>query len=215
VTAPRSLAGDAKAIVFAAVLVLLTGCVFVFHADEDRIRGRIADDRRICSQLADARRTLRSRGRLEHERAELRARLRRVDLDGDRTAAAAAFVREAASIAARHHTTIASIAAVGAASGTLSTSGAPVSAPANPGALRPPADAFETIPLDITVEGRYADVLATIAALSAGRVPTAVDVASLARKQAGSADATLTAQLHVSIQRLAPASPANAATQPA
>ncbi len=198
-TAPRSLAGDAKAVAFAAVLVLLAGYAFVFRADEDRIRARIADDRRIQLQLADARRTMRSRARLERERAELRARLRRVDLDGDRTAAAADFVRDAANIAARHHTTIASIAAVGAASSTFATS----------------ADAFDAIPLDITVEGRYANVLATIAALSAGRVPAVVDVASLARKQAGSADATLTAQVHVAIQRLAPASPAHAATRPA
>lgn len=207
----RAPGGDAKAVVFAAVLVLLSGCVFVFRADEARIGERVADDRSTLAQLASAERTLRARPQLERERGALRARLRKVDLDGDRTAIAARFVRDGAGIAARHHTTIAAIAAVGPASGAIAAS-----APAASSALTPPAaDAFEPIPLDVTVEGRYADVLATIAALSAARVPTVVDVASLARKQAGSPDATVSAQLHVVIQHLIPTAPADAATRPA
>ncbi|MEA2664008.1 MAG: hypothetical protein QOI11_952, partial [Candidatus Eremiobacteraeota bacterium] len=122
------------------------------------------------------------------------------------------------SIAARHHTTIASIAAVGpptgAATGAGTAASPPGAAPSPNRPARPPADTFEAIPLDLTVEGRYADVLATVAALSSARVPAMVDVASLARKQAGSPDATLSAQLHVTIQRLVPAA-ARAATRPA
>ncbi len=213
----RAPGGDAKAVTFAAVLVLLSGCIFVFRADEARIRERIADDRSTLAQLASAERTLRARPALERERGALHARLRKVDLDGDRTAIAARFVRDGASIAARHHTTIAAIAAVGPASGaTAASAPAAGSAPQRAGGQAPPAaDAFEPIPLDVTVEGRYADVLATIAALSAARVPTVVDVASLARKQAGSPDATVSAQLHVVIQHLIPPPPADAATRPA
>jgi hypothetical protein len=208
--------GDANAVTFAAVLVLLTGCVFVFRPDEARIGARAADDRRIRAQLASAERTLRARGELERERDGLRARLHEVDLDGDRTAAAARFVRDAAGIAARHHTTIASIAAVGPPTGAATGAGTAAAPPgAAPSPARPPADTFEAIPLDLTVEGRYADVLATVAALSSARVPAMVDVASLARKQAGSPDATLSAQLHVTIQRLVPATSARAATRPA
>lgn len=188
------LPGDAAAVTFAAVLVLLIGCIFAFRGDEARIGERAAEDGRILAQLQAAERTLRARGALERERDGLRARLRRVDLSDDRTTAAARFVREAAAIAARHRTTIASIAAVGPASASATTS--------------------ETIPLDFTIEGRYADVLATIAALSSARVPALVDLASLARKQAGSPDATLSAQLRVTIERLAPA-PASAAPRPA
>jgi hypothetical protein len=51
-------------------------------------------------------------------------------------------------------------------------------------------------------------------ALSAARVLAAVDVASLARKHADGADATLTAALHVVLERLAPA-PALAPLAPA
>jgi hypothetical protein len=230
--------GDANAVTFAAVLVLLTGCVFVFRGDETRIGERVAADRRILAQLASAERTLHARTGLERERDGLRARLRTVDLDGDRTAIAARFVRDAAGIAARHHTTIASIAAVGPAGGPASASvtasrSAPSSASASaqrpgtpvvPAALSPSgvpgvagalADTFEALPLDLTVEGRYADVLATIGALSADRVPTVVDVASLARKQVGSPDPTVSAQVHVTIERLAPATPTSAATRPA
>jgi hypothetical protein len=235
VNALRAPGGDAKAVTFAAVLVLLSGCIFVFRADEARIGERVADDRSTLAQLASAERTLRARPELERERGALHARLRKVDLDGDRTAIAARFVRDGASIAARHHTTIAAIAAVGptsgaiaasapAASSALTASTASVSSRAvmptagvqpAPGQTPPAADAFEPIPLDVTVEGRYADVLATIAALSAARVPTVVDVASLARKQAGSSDATVSAQLHVVIQHLIPTTPADAATRPA
>lgn len=222
-TKPNVHHGDANAVTFAAVLVLLTGCVFVFRGDEVRIGERIVADRRILAQLASAERTLHARAGLERERDGLRARLRTVDLDGDRTAVAARFVRDAAGIAARHHTTIASIAAVGPASASAQGPGtsvvpaapSPSGATGVPGVAGAPADTFEALPLDLTVEGRYADVLATIGALSADRVPTVVDVASLARKQVGSPDPTVSAQVHVTIERLAPATPASAATRPA
>lgn len=244
VTKPNVHHGDANAVTFAAVLVLLTGCVFVFRGDEARIGERVAADQRILAQLASAERTLHARAGLERERDGLRAHLRTVDLDGDRTAVAARFVRDAAGIAARHHTTIASISAVGQPGGPVSASvtvsrSASVSSSASaqgpgtslisaapspsgasrvvgvPGVAGALTDTFEAIPLDLTVEGRYADVLATIGALSADRVPTMVDVASLARKQVGSPDPTVSAQVHVTIERLAPATPASAATRPA
>ena len=221
-SAPR----DARALWFTAVLIVLAGWAFGFRADESRIADRVDDERRLRAQLAAAERTLSTRPALERERATLRARLRRVDLEGDRTTAVARFVRDAAAVAARHRTTIAAIAAVGSARTaappvTSAAMPSPRTAPAST-ALQAPADAFEAIALDLTVEGRYADLLAAFAALSSGRVPTAVEVVSLARKQAGSPTATLSAQLHVVIERLAPAvdplTPAaatHAATRPA
>ena len=201
---------SAKPLWFAAVLVVLAGYVFVFRAAEARIDDRRADNARIAAQLAAAERTLQARGALERERHVLHERLRRVDLDGDRTAVEARFVRAAARIAAQHRTTIASISAQGGASRSL----APVPAQA-PVVSQTSADPFEPIALDLTVEGRYADVLATIAALSGARALAAVDVVALARKQAGSADPTLSAQLRVAIEYLAaPATTAQPATLP-
>ena len=116
----------------------------------------------------------------------------RADLDAARSTLVARFLRDAARIAAAHHATIATITpAARKARSPLRRANS--------------ADPLEAIPLEITVEGRYADVLATMRALSGSRVLAAVDVASLARKHADGADATLTATLHVALERIAPA----------
>lgn len=196
-----------KAVAFAAVLVLLAGQVVV-AADESRIAARAAEDQRIVAQLAEGERVLRLRTGLERERDRLRAHLRAVDYGGERSAVVARFVRDAARIAARERTAITTMTAVGVPG---SVAAMPV-APTTP-ATTAVADEFETVPLDLTVEGRYADVLSTVRALSTTRVPATVEVTSLARKQAGSSDATLSAQLRVTIERMVfprPAQPVGA-----
>ena len=52
---------------------------------------------------------------------------------------------------------------------------------------------------EVTLEGRYADVLATVRALSHARLPAAVGIASLTRKNPSALDATLVAALHVNL----------------
>lgn len=182
----------AKLLRFAAVVVVLAAYAVVFRAGEARIAERLDENARIVERLRAGERTLASRTRVEARRAQLRDRLRAVELDAGRSALTARFVRDAARIAAAHHVTIPAIAATG---------------PQNALAAAPndANDPFESIPLDVTVEGRYADVLATLRALSTARVLAAVDVASLARKHADGPDATLTAALHVVLERLAPA----------
>jgi Tfp pilus assembly protein PilO len=182
---------DAKLLRFAAVVVVLAAYVFVFRAGETRIAERLDENARIVENARAGERTLASRPRLERRRIHLRDRLRAVALDDARSTLVARFLRDAARVAAAHHVTIPTITATG---------------PQNALAAVPsePADSLEAIPLEITVEGRYADVLATMRALSASRVLAAVDVASLARKHADGADATLTAALHVVLERIAP-----------
>ena len=175
---------DVKLVRFIAVLVVLAGYVLLFRAGEARIGDRVAANALIAEQLRDGERTLASRAALERERARLRNGLRSADARADRSALVARFVRDAASTASAHRTAITAIAA----SGTQ----------------QPVAGAFDPIGLDVTVEGRYADVLATVRALSEGRVLATVDVTSLARKNAAAEDGVLTAALRVVLERIAP-----------
>ena len=183
---------DGKLVRFAAVVVVLAAYGFVFRGGERRITDRLDENARIVERLRAGERMLAARPRLEGERTRLRSRLRAVELDAGRSVLVARFLRGAAHIAASHHAVIPTIAAAGTAN--------PVA-----GAPNLPSEPLEAIPLELTVEGRYADVLATMRALSRMRVLASVDLASLARKHADGPDATLTAALHVALQRRATA----------
>lgn len=186
---------DAKLVRFAAVVVVLAAYVFVFRGGETHIAARLDETARVAERVRAGESMLASRPRFEAERRRLRGDLRAVELDAGRSALVARFLRDAARIAAAHHATIPAITATGTSPATtLATS---VSSASN--------ELLEAIPLEITVEGRYADVLAAMRALSRSRVLAAVDLASLARKHADGADAMLVATLHVALQRLAPA----------
>lgn len=178
---------DGRAIWFAAVLVLLAGYTFVFRVDEGRIVDRIGENATMLTQLAAAEERIRNQRRFEIKRARLRDRLRSIDLERDRTRIVAAFVREAVRITAQHHTTIVAVAA---------GAGKSSSAPAHP--------PFDAVPLELTIEGRYYDLLAAIRALSASRVLAGVEVASITRKEAASRSLSLTSAVRVVIEHLSP-----------
>ena len=186
---------DAKLVRFAAVVVVLAAYVFVFRAGEARIAGRLDDNARIGDRVRAGERTLASRPRLEADRTRLRIELGAVELDGGRSALVARFLRDAARIAAAHHAKIPAITAASTAATGATGTNAPSAA----------SGTLEAMPLEIAIEGRYDDVLATIRALSRTRVLAAIELASLARKHADGADATLSAALHVALERLAPA----------
>ena len=188
---------DAKLLRFAAVVVVLAAYVFVFRAGETRIAERLDENAQIVERVRAGERTLASRPRVEARRTRLRAGLRAVELDAGRSALVARFLRDAAYIAAAHHATIPAITATGPQSTSIGTQ------PPAGSALTASNEPLEAIPLELTVEGRYADVLATMRALARSRVLAAVDVTSLARKHADGADATLTAALHVVLERFA------------
>lgn len=194
---------DAKLVRFVAVAVVLAAYVFVFRGGEMRIAERLDENARIAERVRAGERTLASRRTLEAERGRLRARLHAVDLAADRSRLVARFLHETARIAAAHHTAIPAIAATGTTAGTASAATAP----------NAPAEPLEAIPLELTVEGRYADVLATMRALSRAHVLAGVDIASLARKHADGTDATLTAALHVALERSVESAP-EALTEP-
>lgn len=183
---------DRRFLRFAALVLVLGGCLTVYHAGEQRLGARIAANAELAAQLDAAARVLAARPALEAERGRLQEQLRTVDLDSDRSSLVARFVHAAARIAVAHRTTVPAIAA----SGSANASGAANAA----GSTTP----FEAIPLELAVEGRYADVLTTIGALSSSRVLASVDVVSLARKNADSDDATLVATLRVVLERFAP-----------
>ena len=189
----------AKLLRFTAVLTVLAGYVFVFRAGESRIGEQLADNARIAERIAAAERTLASDPALETERRRLRGTLASVQLHGTRGAHVARFMRDAAHVLAAHRTTIASIA-VNAAPIAISAGARVTGVTAGSDAA---VDSLDAIPLDVTVDGRYADVLSAIRALSRTDVPASVDIMSLARKNADASEATLTATLHVVLHRLA------------
>ncbi len=189
----------AKLLRFSAVLTVLAGYVFVFRTGENRIGDQLAENARTAERIAAAERTLASEPALETERRRLRGTLVSVHLRGTRGAHVARFVRDAANVLAAHRARIATIAAnaspvaISAATtvnGMTAASGAAV-------------DSLDSISLDVTVDGRYADVLKAIRAMSRTDVLASVDVVSLARKNADAPEATLTATLHVVLHRLA------------
>jgi hypothetical protein len=199
----------AKLVRFAAVLTVLAGYAFIFRAGEARIGAQLARNALVAERIAAAERTLASQHLFATERARLRAALRTVKLNGERGAQVASFVRYAAGVATAHRTRIGSITTAGsqipARTAALSRSPEPLSA----------TDPLDTILLEVTIEGAYADVLSTIRGFSRTAVLASVDVASVARKNVDAGEPTVTAALRVVLHRLAAERPsATGSTQP-
>lgn len=189
---------DAKAIRFAAVLVALAGYALVFRTGEARIAARLAANAEIAERINADRRLFTTRTALERERGRLHAALHAAETQTERSALVSRFLRDAAVIASLHRVTIATVTA-GAAAPSASAAALPAV-----GTNRGAAGPFETISLDIVVEGRYADVLATARSLSASsHVLASVEIASLARKATASAEPALTASLNIVLHRVA------------
>ncbi len=176
---------------WAAVLLLAGGTAAVFDLAERRIAAQAATNERLVAQLEADSIAVRSRGALLAELGRLRAELRRLGNDEAPVPIVARFVHDAARAAQEHHATIASIAASGS--------------PATPSSR---AEPLETIPLAVTVEGRYADVLALIRTLSNRQVPAQIDIVSIVRSDRPGTTA-VAAALRVVLQRVAPGATGN------
>jgi hypothetical protein len=215
---------DEKLLRFAAVLVVLAGYVFVFRAGEARLAARIAENADMAERVRESEHAPASRTALAAERARLREQLRSANVAADRGTLVARFVRDAAAIARAHRTAITTITASAPAASAMSASvpaasamSASVPAASAISASRPAGEPSGGVPFEMTVEGRYADVLATIRALPSGHALASVDVTSIARKNLASTDGTLTASLRVLLEPIAPApvsETAGAATRP-
>jgi len=188
---------DAKAVRFAAVLVVLAGYTVVFRAGEARIAARLAENAQLAARLESARRLVANGAAYERERSRLQSALRSTNVHERPGVLLSGFLRHAASVAAAHHTIVTTVTAGGASARSL--------------AMDRAAAAFETTAFELAVEGRYADVLATVRALSASpRVLASVEIVALARKDAGAPDSSLTASLRVTLHRLGTPTPGRA-----
>lgn len=199
----RSKQGDANLLWFTAVLVILTGFFFVFRLDEEGVDERLVENRRIAATIERNERRVRTREALHAERERLQTQIRGIALHGERNAIVTAFVAQLSRIAAAHHAVVASIAALDSRSASTGK------------AETGQSDPFDAIPLELTIEGRYVDVLATVRDLSSGHIFAAVTVASLARKNTSGADATISAVVRIELQRLAPGRVSGVGTRPA
>ncbi len=162
----------------------------------------------LAARLDATLRLVAARGSVEEARGTLAGRLRHAGVRGSRDAIVARFLRDASAIAARHHTAIGAVTAAATIAASAATAAAGNRAAASIGPS--PGDGFDVVPLELTVEGRYADLLATMRDVSAGAVPARVELVTLARKDGGSEAAALEATLRTELLRLsdADASPA-------
>jgi hypothetical protein len=186
----------ATALWCSATLLFVGGTFGVVTFGERRIAEQTTIDEQLTGQVAADDAAVLARGSLLAERGRLRAELRRLGTGRDAAPVVARFVRDAARLTQEHHTTIASIAAP--------------PAPAAPAAR---AEPLESTPLAVTVEGRYADVLDVVRALSALSVPAEIEIVSVVRTTRPGAVAVVAA-LHVVLQRVAVAAITDAGTGP-
>jgi hypothetical protein len=173
------------------VVLALGGYLGVIRAGEHRIAQERALEASLAVRLDAAERRLRAQPAAARLRDALRQHVRRFALEGDESALVARFVRNAAAIAARDEVRIVAIAADPAPR---------VDQPATPGAAPSP---FAVTSLDLTLEGRYANVLRTARELSQGRVLARVALEEIARTQRDGPGPKVTARLRVQVERLA------------
>ena len=187
----------ASALGWCAGFVLAAGTFGILTLGERHLDGQRATNDGLAASLAADDVVLRTRGSLVAARARLHAELRQLETGGDSAPIVARFVRDAARIAQAHRTTVASIAA-----------------PGSPLASKDRTHAIDTIPLAVTLEGRYIDVLAVIRALSRLPVPAEIDVVSVVRMTHPGAVA-VAAVLRVALRRIDPvAMPRDAGARP-
>jgi hypothetical protein len=170
----------------AGALAAIAASALLAQALERRIAERVEENASLRAAIAADLTAVAERAALSTQRERLTRELGPVLSVQDATARSAAFVREAAAIARRHRTRV---SAVASAERESAFGARPSSADEPSGGLS----------YEVTLEGRYADVLATVRALSHARLPAAVGIASLTRKNPSALDATLVAALHVNL----------------
>jgi hypothetical protein len=179
-----------RASLFAAVLIVLGGYMFVFRP----LEGTVADR---YSELDAARSTLERSLALAHrippltaERATLAAQLDRVHVRERRAATVERFLHTVAGVAGRDDVAVESVAAD-------AREGAPLAVAAH--AHTP---LFDELALDVSLRGRYGDVIRAVRELNGGDVATRISLSSLgnAGRRPG-ARPQLTAAFHVLLLR--------------
>jgi len=184
---------------FVALSIVLAGYVLIFRPLEAAIAQRYAtlDDARatLVQRLALAR----ALPALERERQRRADQVRRLHVGERRAAMVERFLRTVAGVSSHDAVTVQSVAAAVAQS------------------LPPPGRAaatplFEELPLDVTVRGRYGDVIRATRDLNAGDAVARITLATLANAQTRPGDRPqLNAAFHVTLLREADDAPPSTA----
>jgi hypothetical protein len=176
-------------IAIGAALIALAACAALWQTAESQRAARLDDAARATAKIEAAAAVVAQRTTLEVQRARLRASLGSVLLHVDATARVASFVRDVAHISMRHRTTIAAIVP------QVTPGAATIAA----GARVAPTTPQEAFTFEVTVEGAYIDVLATVGDLASLTYPAGVSLTSIARTNPHAAEATVSAAIRVTL----------------
>ena len=188
----------ARALWYAAGGIALVSTVLFATVVEGRVAAARREAQGVAERVGDDRRLIARSAHLRVLAAQLRRELGVAARVTERDALVR-FLRDAAADVRARHVSIESVAP----------------APAHD----PDASGLLAMPLDVTLQGRYVDLLSVLHTLSLGDVPARVEVLTLARDNAAPNDTTLEAALRVTLVT-APAggirpSPSTASAAPA
>lgn len=176
---------DVQLIWLGAVLTMVAGYFFVFRTLETQIADRYEATQSVYAALEHNATILRERPILERRRREADLHLQGLNLEADRPAAVAAFVREIAHISLSHRVRVTAI-----------------DAPRIDTSLTTDRETLDPIALDVTIVGTYRDLLATIRDLSRGRSLAQIDISAIERISTRTGGGGLAAKLRINIEHL-------------
>jgi len=177
---------------FACLLLAVAGYSLVYRPYESAITDAFASRESIAFAIDQNRTLLARRTALENLRDNLERLLEELDLHDDAQTLVARYVRDAARLSSAHHVRITALQPL-VTPHTPETQTALAAGPA----------ALAATPLDLTLEGTYGDLLATIRGLSQDRILASVDLESLERSNTPVTVTTphLDARLHIELKR--------------
>ena len=174
---------------FAALLIMLAGFGFVFRPLEAAVGERYADLDAARAALERSVALARRIPALQRERGGLRAELRRLHLADRRSAMLERFLRTIGGVAQTDGVAVVRIAAAVPP---------PFAATPHPA----PTPFLEEVPLELTVRGRYGDVIRAARDLGAGDIAARVTIGSLGgSERRPGVRPSLSATLHVLLLR--------------
>jgi hypothetical protein len=156
--------------------IALVACAAIQQTGESQRTARLDHAARLTNEIDAAAAVIAQRATLMTRRNRLRAALGATLRRVDSSTRVASFVRDSARIAAQHRTTIAAIVPQ-----------------VTPGTTLP------ALTFDVTIEGEYPDVLATLGDFASLTYPADVAVTSIARTNPHAVEATVSAAIRVTL----------------
>lgn len=173
-----------------AAMILVGGFVLSSHWFEASRAALAATAEAAALEISANENVLRTKQKLVHEQRTLDEILSRVELSGDTPSTVAHFLRDLDRTARSRGIRLVSIVSGGAGrDAATSVHVAPAPTPTMvPGSAATSslvsavgADPFDAIPLDMVVEGRFADVIGLVRSLAAGSTLVTIEVRSIIR----------------------------------